>query len=179
VKEATDRALWEQLAEYLFDGYKKAEGTRGAGNHLSIQTAQDYLKTAMQLAQAVHVGQPFFECLNPLVDKRYNADRLWFVNLREQMWKKFYVRAVKNGDTIDESAPPLGISHVKAMVAALSKFASKPGPGILGQTQIAHERKFSLLSLWQVAGRSGEIAWLSYKKLETRSSAACTSRLRR
>ena len=109
VEDATDRTLWEQLAEYLFDGYKKAEGTKGAGNHLSIQTAQDYLKTALQLAQAVHVGHPFFECLNPLVDKRVNDDRKWFLNLRstvsrsvrrQDSWIRILKHAAWSGDIL-------------------------------------------------------------------------------
>ena len=71
------------------------------------------MKTALQLAHEAHKGHPFFHCLNPLVDKRLDDNRRWFLDLREQMWKRFYVRAVEQGDKLDESAPPLGIEHAE------------------------------------------------------------------
>ena len=169
-EDATSRHLWEMFADYLYSGYKKPAGSKGAGKSLAIQTAQDYMKTALQLAHEAHKGHPFFHCLNPLVDKRLNEDRRWFLDLREQMWKRFYVRAVEQGDKLDESAPPLGIEHVKAIARSLGMFASR---GQMGQTRVAHERKFAILSLWQVAGRSGEIAWLSYKKLAWDEQLRC------
>ena len=88
-EDATNRQLWETFADYLYNGYKKPAGSKGAGKSLAIQTAQDYLKTSLQLARESHKGHPFFECLNPLVDKRLYDNRRWFLNLHEQMWKRF------------------------------------------------------------------------------------------
>ena len=85
-EDATNRQLWEMFADYLYSGYKKPAVSKGAGKSLAIQTAQDYLKTALQLAHETHKGHPFFECLNPLVDKRLDDNRRWFLDLREQMW---------------------------------------------------------------------------------------------
>ena len=80
------------------------------------------------------------------------------------------MRAVEQGDKLDECAPPLGIEHVKAISRSRCKFASR---GQMGRTRVAHERKFTILSLWQVAGCSGEIAWLSYKKLAWNEQLRC------
>ena len=135
-EDATNRQLWEMFADFLYSGYKKLAGSKGAGKSLAIQTAQDYLKTALQLAHETHKGHPFFECLNPLVDKRLDDNCRWFPDLREQMWKRFYMRAVEQGDKLDESAPPLDIEHVKAISRSLCKFASR---GQMGQTSVAHE----------------------------------------
>ena len=59
------------------------------------------------------------------MDKRLDDNCRWFLDLREQMWKRFYTRAVEQGDKLDESAPPLDIEHVKAISRSLCKFASR------------------------------------------------------
>ena len=137
-EDATSRYLWEMFADYLYSGHKKPAGSKGAGKSLAIQTA--HLKTALHLAHEAHKGHPFFECLNPLVDERSDENRRWFLDLREQMWKRFFVRDVEQGDKLDESSPPLGIDHVKAIGRSLGTFASR---GQMRQTRVAHERNFT------------------------------------
>jgi hypothetical protein len=90
--------------------------------------------------------------------------------LRENMWKHFFARAVEQGNKIDESAPPIGLTHVEAMVRAYSLYATKAAGA---RARDGHARKFSILSLWLVAGRSGEIGFLSYKKLDWDEELQC------
>ena len=75
------------FADYLYSGYKSPAGSKGAGKSLAIQAAQDYMKTALQLAHEAHNGHPFLRCLNPLVDKRLDesADGLWTFASRLEM----------------------------------------------------------------------------------------------
>ena len=168
--DATSRVVWEDFATYLWTTYTIPEGSRGAGGSVSIQTAQDYLKCAMNLAREIYKDADFFKCLDKNVDVSANDDRRWLMALRDQMWKAFYVRAVDNGDKIDQSANPVGLSHVTEMVRALSRYASAAQRT---QARDGHARKFSILSLWHVAGRSGEIGSLSYKKLDWDEELQC------
>ena len=171
VEDATSRALWETFATWLFEGYKIPSGKRGAGDGVAIETAQNYLKCAFNLAREVHPRADFFKCLDKEEDNRRNEDRVWYLNLRENMWKHFFARAVEQGDKIDESAPEIGLVHVQAMVRAYSLYATANAAG--ARARDGHARKFSILSLWHVAGRSGEIGFLSYKKLDWDEELQC------
>ena len=81
--DATNRKVWEMFATYIFDGYKKPAGSRGQGEGVAIQTAQDYLKCALNLARDVYKEAAFFKCLDKDEDVRRNDDRKWFMDLRD------------------------------------------------------------------------------------------------
>jgi hypothetical protein len=168
---ATDRELWELFATWLFQEYKIPAGKRGAGDGVAIDTAQNYLKCAINLARDVWPKADFFKCLDKEEDQRRNEDRVWYLNLRENMWKCFFARAVENGEKIDESAPEIGLVHVEAMVEAYARYAT--ANALNPRARDGHARKFSILSLWHVAGRSGEIGFLSYKKLDWDEELQC------
>ena len=85
------------------------------------------------------------------------------------MWKICFARAVENGDKIDEAATPLYLEHVEPILRAYARSTSFSDD----LAKQAHRRKLSVLSLWQVAGRSGEIATLSYNKLELDEHFKC------
>ena len=42
-EDLTSYQLSQMIAEYLYSGYKKPAGSKGDGNSLATQTAQDYL----------------------------------------------------------------------------------------------------------------------------------------
>ncbi|ACO68259.1 hypothetical protein MICPUN_64999 [Micromonas commoda] len=162
IKEhATSQQMWQLFGEYLVRDYRKVAG-KGAGEHLGINTVSKIFATAMQLAYKVHAGDPFFLCLDHRQDINLCLPRRWFVVVRENMWREIFTRAVQNGEKMDESATPLTFDHLTAIMKSYSRMASTN----VSTGRAAHRRKFIVLSLFQVAGRSGEIATLSYKKLE-------------
>ena len=161
LEHATNRMVWQHFADFLVYHYIIPMGKK-KGQPLGVQSAIYYLNTAMQLASKVHPGCAFFLCTDKNVSVDHNEDRKWLENVRQNMWKICFARAVENGDKIDEAATPLYLEHVEAILRAYARSTSLSDD----QAKRAHRRKLSVLSLWQVAGRSGEIATLSYNKLE-------------
>jgi len=71
------------------------------------------------------------------------------------MGRAFFKRSVLSGEELDKSAAPLYLSHVQDMCKSLA----------LSGTREAASRTFAVKCLHQAAGRSGEVAHLSYTRL--------------
>ena len=71
--DATDRKTWEAFANYLYDTYTIPDGSKGAGRSISIQTAQDYLKCAMNLAREIHSNNGSIV----IMDRRESLDDIY------------------------------------------------------------------------------------------------------
>jgi hypothetical protein len=71
------------------------------------------------------------------------------------MARAFFKRSMLSGEELDKSATPLYLCHVLEISKSLA----------LRNTRESASRKLAVKSLWQAAGRSGEVAYLSYMRL--------------
>lgn len=159
-----DRSLYERFAHYLVHVYVKPAGTRGEGDHLGCDTAINYLNSILEQANekcgSNERSRAFFACRDKTVQ---SENRRWLVGVRDNMFKLIFKRAAKSGEELDNSAAPLYMSHVKSVCRAYA----------LTSTAEAAMRKLAVKALWQVAGRSGEVAFLTWARLTWDSHFRC------
>jgi hypothetical protein len=155
-KTLCDRSVYERFAHYLVHVYVKPEGTKGTGEHLGCDTAINYINNILEQADtkcgSTQRSRAFFACRDRT---SHCANRRWLVGVRDNMFKLIFKRAAASGEVLDNSAPPLYMSHVKAICRAYARVGSAE----------ATTRKLAVKLLWQVAGRSGEVAFLTWARL--------------
>jgi hypothetical protein len=81
----------------------------------------------------------FFLCLKASTDPNARS-RKWLYTMRSQAMRHFLARMVKFGTPLDQSAPPINLTHVLAMGEAYMKMG----------TVRAHSDFLSILTLWLV-----------------------------
>jgi hypothetical protein len=94
----------------------------------------------------------FFTCLNK---ESRGSSRVWLTGMRDNMSRMFFKRSMISGEEQDKSSPPLYLCHVKDMSKSLARKGGRE----------AASRKFAIKSLHLAAGRSGEVAYMSYRRL--------------
>eukprot|EP00740_Mantoniella_antarctica_P023630 CAMPEP_0198702236 /NCGR_PEP_ID=MMETSP1468-20131203/388643_1 /TAXON_ID=1461545 /ORGANISM="Mantoniella sp, Strain CCMP1436" /LENGTH=732 /DNA_ID=CAMNT_0044460743 /DNA_START=2655 /DNA_END=4853 /DNA_ORIENTATION=+ len=114
------------------------------------------MNSALQQAAArfdkSETARAFFDCLDP---KSTSETRKWLVSLRDKMFNTMFIAAAKSGETMDHSAVEIFGFHVADIVRAYS----------LVGTPEAAKRKCALSFLRFAAGRTGEVAFLTYERL--------------
>ena len=75
----------------------------------------------------------------------------WWQGLRNQCRRTMFTRAMEQGELQDKSETPLYLKHIREITQHYALDDASPGE--------AAQRKFSLKTLWQAAGRSSEVAW--------------------
>ncbi|XRB23608.1 hypothetical protein RI054_35g134620 [Pseudoscourfieldia marina] len=87
----------------------------------------------------------------------------WYRGLKAEVRKLCFKRA-RNGESLDNSATPVGFQQVKQMAVALAHRS----------TPRAMETKFALRQTWASGGRAAESAYLLYTGLKWDYDQQCT-----
>jgi hypothetical protein len=153
-----DKDVYAGLAQFLVHEYKIAEGDRNAGQRLGCDGVLGIIGALISKAAAkfkatgTDATKLFFTCNSP---KETTDAAVWLQGLKRNIRRETMNRARESGAELDESAPSLYLSHTRAMNRAYSLEGS-------GEAAL---RKFALNAHQQAAGRSTEIAWLSYENM--------------
>ena len=162
-KTLTSRELYGLVATYLTDIYKNT-----AGEHIAGSSAIIYFNGLLGIAQAIvsertpgdDKAKYFFTCRNLKAGTEHST---WCAGLRDTIIRKSFHRAVKNGNVLDNSAPPISIHHIMAFIKALS----------MQNTAVAAKRKFEIFTLWAAAGRAAETSYLTFDGMSWDSFLKC------
>ena len=84
---------------------------------------------------------------------RTTEEGLWWSNMRTRLNRNAFTNDVYGPDKIDHSPNEIFLSHVVHLMEGLSK----------ANTPESAERKLAIMTLWRMAGRAGEPAFLSYE----------------
>ena len=122
-EQACNQQLYEEFAGYLANEYIC---TRGTSQYLKVNPAVCYLNLfALELSNKYkHTSDAtrlFFTCKDV---KAYTDSWVWFNGVRTNMKGVIFERAIKRGEQMDASAPPIYPSHVDEICAAFSKEGS-------------------------------------------------------
>ena len=179
---AADMEIYSHIATYLVKNYIIEEGCRNAGgtlkNRVAMQDwsemiliqkerfsksteqttkvrrarAHGHIRTVAPLTtcSALLLRQDFFACTKG--DKTTEVG-LWWSNMRTNLNRHAFNNNVFGPNKIDDSPSEIYLSHVVALMKGLSK----------ANTPESAERKFAIMTLWRMAGRAGEPAFLSYE----------------
>lgn len=152
--------VYASFAHYLLHVYKPAGGASG-DEFLAHGSIQQYLGIVLNLAKNkfAHGGNPasrlFFTCL----DKDSNTDSaVWLHGIRRTINRTSFHRSYKSGVSTDLSATPLYLSDTREMSAAFMADVDAPSTSAT--------RNLIIRSAFQSAGRSSEVAWLTWDGLE-------------
>jgi len=184
-KYAADKEIYEHLATYVSSVYTIKDGDKNESRNLSSKVAQQTWSGLIQHQQrrfgkstdaatkvcrarvavspsdlcsvltscAFSLRQTFFECLK---GDQQTPEGAWWLGIRKKMNREAFQAEMFGPDRMDQTPNELFAQHVVAIVEALSKV----------NTAEAAERKLAVITLWRMAGRAGEPAFLSFEGLQ-------------
>jgi len=160
IDEATlcSTKIYQQFAHFLTHKYKIESG-RNDTQHYAMDTITGMLGIAIRLAYAKFAPatasvatKTFFTCL----DAGTSESSKWLKGVKTGIKRACFQRAMRDGTPMDQSASPVYRSHIEAMNRALSLEGSPE----------AAQRKLVLMSVYYIAGRAGEMTWVTLDALE-------------
>ncbi len=149
--------FFEMLATYLTTTYKIPDGSRNHGLCLSSGTAEVYFNALLNMTrERVRLStllqtKEFLRCFS----EPASPQAIWLSKMRAQINKLVFRRGLFNNERMDFSASEIYLPHMREMSAAFAK----------ANTTEAAARRLTVLTLWRMAGRSGEPADITYEML--------------
>jgi hypothetical protein len=101
-----------------------------------------------------------FNCLD---SKSSSREAQWLRGLKDHMIRIDFERTKEAGEDNDSGCSPIYIEKLRRIIQAYAREGSAASA----------TRKFAILSHRQAAGRSAELSWLSYEKLEYNEHFTC------
>ncbi|XRB16590.1 hypothetical protein RI054_13g64340 [Pseudoscourfieldia marina] len=150
-----------RFATFLVEDWRAA----GTGEHIGGATVLQYLSVLMNIIVNKYRSSDDAKtkkfCLSLA---KHAPEGAWYRGLKAEVRKLCFKRALENGESLDNSATPVGFQQVKRMAVALAHRS----------TPRAMETKFALRQTWASGGRAAESAYLLYTGLKWDYDQQCT-----
>ncbi|XRB15600.1 hypothetical protein RI054_10g54400 [Pseudoscourfieldia marina] len=150
-----------RFATFLVEDWRAA----GTGEHIGGATVLQYLSVLMNIIVNKYRSSDDAKtkkfCLSLA---KHAPEGAWYRGLKAEVRKLCFKRALENGESLDNSATPVGFQQVKQMAVALAHRS----------TPRAMETKFALRQTWASGGRAAESAYLLYTGLKWDYDQQCT-----
>jgi len=156
---ACSTALYEQFSHFLVHVYKIEQRGPNCGQPLMFSSVLDYLGILVNMAADTYLAtgtndtKLFFTCLD--INSTTRAAK-WWRGLRANIKRLLFQRTRDAWEQPDNSETPVYSGDICRMNAAYAK----------KDTGEAARRKLVLTTLQRCAGRTSEVAWVTWDGLE-------------